>query len=78
MVRNILRLRPTITCDSEKDDLIGALNADNIKRPKLSPEGQRRCSEWLTTGLRHKPFHRNYLSDRFLRAVPPSDEFDGW
>eukprot|EP00959_Pyramimonas_sp_CCMP1952_P072240 1508777-Pyramimonas_sp.AAC.1 len=78
MVRHILRKRLAPTYDSEKDALIGILNAENIKGPRLSHEEQRHCLEWLTTALRHKPLHNNYISDRFLRAAPSFDEFDGW
>eukprot|EP00959_Pyramimonas_sp_CCMP1952_P080918 1690186-Pyramimonas_sp.AAC.1 len=48
-----------------------------MKGPRLSHEEQRHCSEWLKTALRHKPFHSDHLSDRFLRAAPSIDEFDG-
>eukprot|EP00959_Pyramimonas_sp_CCMP1952_P376870 7893531-Pyramimonas_sp.AAC.1 len=60
------------------DYLIGALKQKDFRKPRFSYEEQRRCSEWLTTALRHKPFHRGRLSDAFLREVPSYDEFDGW
>eukprot|EP00959_Pyramimonas_sp_CCMP1952_P253950 5305406-Pyramimonas_sp.AAC.1 len=63
MARSILRKRTARAYHSEKDDLIGILDAENIKGPRLSREEQRHCSEWLTTALRHKPFHNNHLSD---------------
>eukprot|EP00959_Pyramimonas_sp_CCMP1952_P242748 5074291-Pyramimonas_sp.AAC.2 len=34
----------------------------------LNHEKQRQISEWLTTALRHRPFHKGRLSDRFLRG----------
>eukprot|EP00959_Pyramimonas_sp_CCMP1952_P076184 1591721-Pyramimonas_sp.AAC.1 len=57
---------------------MGILEEDGVVGPDLVYEEQRCCSEWLTTATRHKPFHNNCSSDRFLRAVPSFDEFDGW
>eukprot|EP00959_Pyramimonas_sp_CCMP1952_P355807 7451914-Pyramimonas_sp.AAC.1 len=62
----------------QKSDLMGILKAERVVGPNLTYEEQRCCFEWLTTSTRHKPFHTNYLSGRFLRAVPAFDEFDGW
>eukprot|EP00959_Pyramimonas_sp_CCMP1952_P327453 6855158-Pyramimonas_sp.AAC.1 len=56
----------------------GVLKAEGIRKPRFSYEEQRYCSEWHTTALRHRLFHRGRLSDRFLREVPSNDEFDGW
>eukprot|EP00959_Pyramimonas_sp_CCMP1952_P457933 9475777-Pyramimonas_sp.AAC.2 len=78
VVRNILRRRPALAHLSEKTDLMWILKADRAVGPNLTYEEQHCCSEWLAAATCHKPFHNDYLSDRFLRAVPPLDEFDGW
>eukprot|EP00959_Pyramimonas_sp_CCMP1952_P118256 2472359-Pyramimonas_sp.AAC.1 len=77
VVRNILRGRSALACLSEKSDLMGILKADRAVGPDLTYLEQRCCSAWLTTATRHTPYHNNYLSDKFLRAVPSFDEFDG-
>eukprot|EP00959_Pyramimonas_sp_CCMP1952_P381054 7984257-Pyramimonas_sp.AAC.1 len=63
VARSISRRRPALTYLSERNDLMGALKADRVVGPDLIYEEQRCCSEWLTTALRHKPFHNNYLFD---------------
>eukprot|EP00959_Pyramimonas_sp_CCMP1952_P095757 2002034-Pyramimonas_sp.AAC.1 len=57
---------------------MGMFKADDVAGPNLTHLGQRCCSEWLTTAIRHEPFHNDHLSDRFLQAVPFFHESDGW
>eukprot|EP00959_Pyramimonas_sp_CCMP1952_P203750 4260959-Pyramimonas_sp.AAC.1 len=76
-VRNILRKRPALTFDSEKDNLDNILRSENVRRPKFKNDDQRQVSEWLTTA-RHKPLHNGNLSDRFIREVTTYGEYDGW
>eukprot|EP00959_Pyramimonas_sp_CCMP1952_P409211 8576078-Pyramimonas_sp.AAC.1 len=75
-VRNILRKRPAFTLDLDKEYLNHALAMDNIRRPKFEHGEQSEASEWLTTALRHKPFHRGHLSDIFIREATSYDEYD--
>eukprot|EP00959_Pyramimonas_sp_CCMP1952_P036774 769389-Pyramimonas_sp.AAC.1 len=78
VVRNILRTRPVLTLDSEKEYLEGVFISEYVHKPKFSCDKQRQISKWLTTAPRHKPFHKGKLSDRFLREAPSYDECDGW
>eukprot|EP00959_Pyramimonas_sp_CCMP1952_P031191 653808-Pyramimonas_sp.AAC.1 len=79
VVRNLLRGRSALTYLSEKSYLTGILKDDGVVEPDLVYEEQRCCSERLTTAIHRKPLHNDYLSDKFLRAVPSFvDEFDGW
>eukprot|EP00959_Pyramimonas_sp_CCMP1952_P381929 8003437-Pyramimonas_sp.AAC.2 len=59
-VRNILRQRPALTFDSEREYLESILRSDNIRRPKFKYDDQRQVSERLATALRHAPLPRTY------------------
>eukprot|EP00959_Pyramimonas_sp_CCMP1952_P019727 416844-Pyramimonas_sp.AAC.1 len=50
-LRNLLRERPGLTLDSEKEDLDGAFISEYVHMPKFGYEDQRMVSEWLTTAL---------------------------
>eukprot|EP00959_Pyramimonas_sp_CCMP1952_P348764 7306708-Pyramimonas_sp.AAC.1 len=78
IVRNILRKRPVLTFDSEREHLENIIRSENFHNPKFKFDDQRKISEWLTTALRHKPLHRGQLSDIFIREVTTYDEYDGW
>eukprot|EP00959_Pyramimonas_sp_CCMP1952_P069212 1444545-Pyramimonas_sp.AAC.1 len=57
-VRNFLRKRPALTHDSAKEYFIGIFEAEGTRKPTFSHDQQRQISEWLTTALRHKAFHK--------------------
>eukprot|EP00959_Pyramimonas_sp_CCMP1952_P002793 57607-Pyramimonas_sp.AAC.1 len=77
IVRNILRKRSVLTFDSEREYLEHILRLEDVRKPKFKFDDQRKVSEWLTTALRHKPFHEGKLSDIFIRGVTSYDECDG-
>eukprot|EP00959_Pyramimonas_sp_CCMP1952_P186276 3895276-Pyramimonas_sp.AAC.1 len=77
-MRNILRKRPALTLDSEKEYLKNTLATENLRRPRSQHGEQSEVSEWLTTAPRHKPFHNGHLSDIFIRDVTSYDEYGGW
>eukprot|EP00959_Pyramimonas_sp_CCMP1952_P180074 3765543-Pyramimonas_sp.AAC.1 len=58
VARNIMRKRPVLTLGSEMGSLAHILRSEDVNRPKFNHEDQRKVSEWPTTALRHKPFHR--------------------
>eukprot|EP00959_Pyramimonas_sp_CCMP1952_P304768 6378381-Pyramimonas_sp.AAC.1 len=72
-VRNIPRKRPALTVDAEREYLENILRSENVDKPRFKYDDQRQVSEWLTTALRHKPFHRGQLSDMFIREVTTHD-----
>eukprot|EP00959_Pyramimonas_sp_CCMP1952_P127031 2656864-Pyramimonas_sp.AAC.1 len=73
-----MRKRPALALDFEQEYLKSALVSEKLHRPRLDHRGKREISEWLTTALRHKPFHRGKLSDIFIREATSYDEYNGW
>eukprot|EP00959_Pyramimonas_sp_CCMP1952_P295373 6177961-Pyramimonas_sp.AAC.1 len=58
IARNILRKRPVLTFDSEREYLGHILRPENARKPKFKFDDRRQVSEWLTTALRRWPFRR--------------------
>eukprot|EP00959_Pyramimonas_sp_CCMP1952_P027474 577517-Pyramimonas_sp.AAC.1 len=78
VVRNILRERPVLTFDSEREYLEHILRSEDVNKPKFKFDDQRESSEWLTTALGHVPFHSGQSSGSFIRGVTSYDEYGGW
>eukprot|EP00959_Pyramimonas_sp_CCMP1952_P443852 9292127-Pyramimonas_sp.AAC.1 len=77
-VRDILRKRPALTFDSEKEYLIGTPISGSVRTPKFSSEKRRQISELLTTALRHKLFlNLVFRTDSCGKHHPAMNATDG-
>ena len=77
-IRNCLRWEDPLTYAGEADELMDILRKANVSSRLPDTQTQTRISEWLSIALRHKPFHRGGVSQRFRDAVWSYDEYDGW
>ena len=77
-VRNRLRWTDPISCAGEADQLTYKLRAAGLQCRLPDAWTQAKLSEWLSTALRHKPFHDGGYSRRFCDCVRSFDEYDGW
>ena len=77
-VRNLLRRRDYLTYKDESEELLDVLGRSGYTVKWPNGYVMSHLSEWLSTALRHKPFHDGSLSRRFCKAVWSFDEYDGW